>query len=161
MATGLHILTRGLAVNYQDVGHLSKLNTGRVLLNFFQEFSKDHFTPANERRRRDTVYASQGPLLLWVGHPEGNGLGTCQMNGFQRLGVDELLLSSSWWETHKSGRKEGTSFCCHLSAGVGYMCALRGPGRWQLPAPPSTHIFRISLPLSPRIWKSPSRISGK
>lgn len=29
------ILTRGLAVDHQDVGHLSKLHTGGVLLNFF------------------------------------------------------------------------------------------------------------------------------
>lgn len=29
------------------------------------------------------------------------------------------------------------------------------------PAGPHTHIFRISLLLSPRIWKSPSRISGR
>lgn len=28
-------LTRGLAVDHQDVGHLSKLHTGGVLLNFF------------------------------------------------------------------------------------------------------------------------------
>lgn len=29
------------------------------------------------------------------------------------------------------------------------------------PARPHTHIFRISLLLSPRIWKSPSKISGR
>lgn len=44
---GPHTLTRGLAVDHQDVGHLSKLNTGGVLLDFFQEFSKDHLTPTN------------------------------------------------------------------------------------------------------------------
>lgn len=40
--------------------------------------------------------------------------------------------------------------------GVGCVCALS-----SCPPLPTTHIFRISLPLSPRIWKSPSRISGK
>lgn len=70
VAVGPHILTCGLAVDHQDVGHLSKLDTGGVLLNFFQEFSKDDFTPANERMRRDIAYTSQGPLLLWVSHPE-------------------------------------------------------------------------------------------
>lgn len=61
---GLQILTCGLAMDHQDVCHLSKLNTGGVLLNFFQEFSKDHLTPANERRRRELAYATQGSRSL-------------------------------------------------------------------------------------------------
>ena len=68
---GLRTLTRGLAVDHQDVGHLRKLNAGGVLLNFFQELSKDHFAPANERRRRGIAYASQGWRSL---HPEGTTL---------------------------------------------------------------------------------------
>lgn len=75
---GLHTLTRGLAMDHQNVGHLSKLNTGGVLLNFFQEFSKDHLTPTNKKKRREIAYDSQGwrslrqdPFLLWAGHLEG------------------------------------------------------------------------------------------
>ena len=40
-------------------------------------------------------------------------------------------------------------------------CGCVGGTRMQLRASLLTHIFRISLPLSPRIWKSPSRISGR
>lgn len=56
---GLYTLTRGLAVDHQDVGHLSKLNTGGVLFNFLQEFSKDHLTPTNEQRRKETAHAAR------------------------------------------------------------------------------------------------------
>lgn len=64
VATGLHTLTCGLAVDHQDVGHLSKLHTGRVLLNFFQEFSKNHLAPTNGKRKREL---HERPSLLWSG----------------------------------------------------------------------------------------------
>ena len=69
----------------------------------------------------------------------------------QRLGEEALSASQS-----------GKLTCQEESEPQVLLAPKRVCGaRMQLCAPLLTHIFRISLPLSPRIWKSPSRISGR
>lgn len=43
-----HRHTGGLAVNDQDVGHLSEFDIGRSLLDLFEKFSQCHFTPGGQ-----------------------------------------------------------------------------------------------------------------
>lgn len=44
-------LIRHLTVDDQDVSHLSKLHTGRVFLDLFEEFTQNHFTSETETTR--------------------------------------------------------------------------------------------------------------
>lgn len=54
------------------------------------------------------------------------------MNVFQRRGAELLAPPGGKHISRKKSRN--FLFCCRVSVGVGYVCALRGPGRWQLRA---------------------------
>ena len=91
---GCHVLTRGLAVNHQDVGHLSKLHTRGALLRFLQELPKDHLTPAaNEGEGKYPCHPGRGasPMLLLLCLARASG----SEGRLQRLGEEALLASQS------------------------------------------------------------------
>lgn len=128
---GLHALTRGLAVDHQDVGHLRKLNAGGVLLNFFQEFSKDHFAPASERRRRDIAARAGG----------------ASTQGGLHFELVRWIFSRGWRSTSsqlsaaggtRAGERRGNVLPCGCRPSAGVGCArTEGPGGAAVP--PALH----------------------
>ena len=101
---GCHVLTCGLAVDHQDVGHLSKLNTRGVLFRFLQELPKDHLTPAvNEGEVKYPCHPGRGasPMLFLLCLARASG----SEGRLQRLGEEALLASQSGKLTRQEGSK--------------------------------------------------------